>query len=119
MKYLSKEEAKKISIEAVHILEDKKLEDIVLLELSDEAVCDYFIISTSSSYTQSQAALVALAKEFKSRSILPYANNENIPDNVWALSDYGFLVVHVFTEEGRNYYELDKLWNEAKVIPTS
>ncbi len=47
MKYLSKEEAKKISIEAVHILEDKKLEDIVLLELGDEAVCDYFIISHS------------------------------------------------------------------------
>lgn len=116
MKYMSKEEAKKISIEACNILMDKKLDDVVLLELGDEAVCDYFIISTSSSYAQSQGALAGLSKEFKQKSILPHANNENPNNGVWALIDYGFLVVHVFTEEGRQYYELEDLWREAKKI---
>ncbi len=116
MKYLSKEEAKQISIEAANILSNKKLEDVVLLELGDEAVADYFVICTSSSYTQSQAAIAILSKEFKSESLLPYAHNENPTNNIWAIIDYGFLVVHVFTEEGREYYELEKLWNEAKKI---
>lgn len=116
MKYMSKEEAKKLAIETCHILLDKKLEDLVLLELSDEAVCDYFIICTSSSYTQSQAAVGTLTRELKNKGVSPYANNENPSDSVWAILDYGFMAIHVFTAEGREYYELDELWSEAKRI---
>ena len=47
---------------------------------------------------------------------LPYSENDNTPESLWHLSDYGFMVIHIFTKEGREYYDLDKLWNEAKEI---
>ncbi len=119
MKSMSKEEAKKIAIETCHILLDKKLEDVVLLELGDEAVCDYFIICTSSSYTQSQAAVASLSRELKNKGVSPYANNENPNDSVWAILDYGFMAIHIFTVEGREYYELEELWHEAKKVDIS
>lgn len=116
MKLLDKKEVTKIAKKAARILDDKKLENIVLLDMGDEGVADYFIIATANSNTQASAAQVTLYKEFKKEKITPYAENKNAPDGLWTLIDYGFLVVHIFTPEGREYYELDKLWHEAKKV---
>ena len=93
------------------------LENIVVLDLEGvTTLSDYFILATASSSPQMKAGSDAVYKELKEDGILPYAENDNDPEALWYLTDYGFLVIHIFTEEGREYYDLDKLWHEAKKI---
>ena len=116
-KFIDREKAKELTLKAAKALDDKKLEDIVILDLEDvTALSDFFILATASSSPQMKAGSDAVYKDLKDEGVLPYAENDNDPEGVWYLSDYGFLVVHIFTEEGREYYNLDKLWHEAKKI---
>ena len=116
-KYIDKFRAKELTIKAAKALENKKLENIVILDLECvTSLSDYFILATASSSPQMKAASNAVYKDLKEEGIFPYAKNDNDPGSFWHLSDYGFLVVHIFTEEGREYYNLDKLWHEAKIV---
>ncbi|WP_020004710.1 ribosome silencing factor [Brachyspira innocens] len=116
-KFIDREKAKELTLKAAKALDDKKLENITILDLDGvTTLSDYFILATASSSPQMKAGSDAVYKELKEDGVLPYAENDNDPEAVWYLSDYGFLVVHIFTEEGREYYNLDKLWHEAKKI---
>lgn len=116
-KFIDREKAKELTLKAAKALDDKKLENITILDLDEvTTLSDYFILATASSSPQMKAGSDAVYKELKEEGVLPYAENDNSPESVWYLSDYGFLVVHIFTEEGREYYNLDKLWHEAKKI---
>lgn len=116
-KIIDREKAKELTLKAAKILDDKKLEDIKVLDLEDiTSLSDFFILATASSSPQMKAGADAVYKEFKEEGIPPYSVNDNTPESLWHLSDYGFLVIHIFTKEGREYYDLDKLWNEAKEI---
>lgn len=116
-KFIDKEKAKELTLKAAKILDDKKLEEIKILDLEDiTSLSDFFILATASSSPQMKAGVDAVYKELKEEGILPYSENENTSESLWHLSDYGFLVIHIFTKEGREYYDLDKLWLEAKEI---
>ena len=116
-KFIDREKAKELTLKAAKILDDKKLEDIKVLDLEDiTSLSDFFILATASSSPQMKAGADAVYKEFKEEGILPYSGNDNTPESLWHLSDYGFLVIHIFTKEGREYYDLDKLWLDAKEI---
>lgn len=116
-KFIDKNKAKELTLKAAKILDDKKLEDIKILDLEDiTSLSDFFILATASSSPQMKAGSDAVYKELKNEGILPYSENDNTPESLWHLSDYGFLVIHIFTKEGREYYDLDKLWLEAKEI---
>ena len=116
-KFIDKEKAKELTLKAAKALDDKKLENIVILDLDGvTTLSDYFILATASSSPQMKAGSNAVYKELKEYGVVPYAENDNDPESLWYLTDYGFLVVHIFTEEGREYYDLDKLWHEAKKI---
>ncbi|WP_295156708.1 ribosome silencing factor [uncultured Brachyspira sp.] len=119
-KIIDKDRAKELTLKAAKSLYDKKLEDIVILDLEEvTTLSDFFILATASSSPQMKAGSDAVYKDLKEEGVLPYAENDNSSESVWYLSDYGFLVVHIFTEEGREYYNLDKLWYEAKKIDMS
>ena len=116
-KFIDREKAKELTLKSAKALDDKKLENITILDLDGvTTLSDYFILATASSSPQMKAGSDAVYKELKEEGVLPYAENDNDSEAVWYLSDYGFLVVHIFTEEGREYYNLDKLWHEAKKI---
>lgn len=116
-KFIDKNKAKELTLKAAKILDDKKLGDIKILDLEDiTSLSDFFILATASSSPQMKAGSDAVYKELKKEGILPYSENDNTPESLWHLSDYGFLVIHIFTKEGREYYDLDKLWLEAKEI---
>ena len=116
-KFIDREKAKELTLKAAKALDDKKLENIVVLDLEGvTTLSDYFILATASSSPQMKAGSDAVYKELKEDGVLPYAENDNDPESLWYLTDYGFLVIHIFTEEGREYYDLDKLWHEAKKI---
>lgn len=116
-KMIDREMAKSLTLKAAKALDDKKLEDIVILDLDGvTTLSDFFIIATASSAPQMKAGSDVVYKELKEEGVTPYAENDNNSDSLWYLTDYGFLVIHLFTQEGREYYDLDKLWHEAKKI---
>lgn len=92
---------------------DKKARDIVILELKDLTILtDYFIICSGDSTTQVRA-IVEHIEENLGRAGLKPLSIEGLSYSHWVLMDYGDIIVHVFEEETRHYYELEKLWLDA------
>ncbi len=100
----------------MYALEDKKGEDILLLDLKEiTSFTDYFVICTGTS----SRMLKALADGVIEKSREDYkkkAHIEGDADSGWLVLDYGDVVVHLFDEELRQYYKLEELWKEGKVL---
>lgn len=102
----------------VNVVEDKKAEDIILLDLRPEAIiADFFVICNGNSDRQLKALSENVREAVKERyEKLPYST-EGTAESGWMLLDYGDVVVHLFLEEKRIYYDLEGLWRaEANVL---
>lgn len=96
---------------------DKKAVDVLVLELKGVSIiADYFIICSGESTTQVRAIVEAIEDNFSKKSIRPIGI-EGLNYSHWVLMDYGDIIVHVFEEETRAYYQLEKLWLDAPRIP--
>lgn len=103
----------------VECIEDKKGKDISVICLEGlTPIADFFIIATCQSSTQIQAVAEHLDKSFRDT---PYAlkHKEGSALNGWVLLDFGDVVVHLFSSEKREYYSLERTWNDAKCIEFS
>jgi len=106
---LSKEEA----LATAQVMMDKKAQDVVLLEISKVvAYADYFLICSGRSTIQVKAIVNAVEEYLKSREITPL-HIEGYTEGRWVLLDYDELIVHVFLEEARNFYNLERLWGDV------
>ncbi|MFN3740110.1 MAG: ribosome silencing factor [Thermodesulfovibrionales bacterium] len=95
---------------------DKKARDIVILELKDLTILtDYFIICSGDSTTQVRAIVEHIEENLGKAGLKPLSI-EGLSYSHWVLMDYGDIIVHVFEEETRHYYELEKLWLDAPRI---
>ncbi|MBP9887308.1 MAG: ribosome silencing factor [Leptospiraceae bacterium] len=112
-------ETKKILKEILNLLKEKKCEDIVIMNLEEvNTYLSLFVIATVASHTQGRAVARELEKNMKQYK-LGSGNTEkkNIPaESGWSLIDLGEIIVHIMTAETRAYYDLDKLWGDAKRI---
>ncbi|MBC7869776.1 MAG: ribosome silencing factor [Chitinophagaceae bacterium] len=103
----------------VEIVEDNKATDIILLDLRpDVIIADFFVICTGNSDRQLKALVDYVREGVKERfnGSLPYST-EGAAEGGWALLDYSSVVVHIFVEEKRQYYNLEGLWSaEANVL---
>lgn len=102
---------------AVHAAEDKKAENIAILQMdkSSSAFTDYFLITSGSNPKQVQA--IADEIELRLKRAGNYPNSiEGYKQAEWILIDYVHFVVHVFTETSRKFYDLERLWKAAKRI---
>ncbi len=101
----------------VDAVEDKKAENIVLLDLRPDAIiADYFVICTGNSDRQLRALADGVREQVKEKySKLP-ASIEGTPESGWMLMDYGDTVVHLFQEDKRRYYDLEGMWRSAHVL---
>lgn len=99
------------------MVEDKKAEDIILLDLRPDAIiADFFIICNGNSDRQLRALSDAVRESVKENyAKLPFSI-EGTPESGWVLMDYGDVVVHLFFEEKRLYYNLEGLWRSANVL---
>lgn len=77
---------------------------------------DYFVICSGESTTQVKAIAEHIESEFAKQAVKPLST-EGVRYAHWILLDYGDVIVHVFEEETRAYYELEKLWLDAPKIP--
>ncbi len=101
----------------VDAVESKKAENIVLLDLRPDAIiADFFVICTGNSDRQIKALADGVREAIKDKySRLP-VSVEGTPDSGWVLMDYGDVLVHIFGEEERTFYDLEGFWHQANVL---
>ncbi len=101
---------------ALNALEDKKAEDIRIIDISEVSVmADYFIIATGSNPSQLQA-MVDNVDETLDRAGHPVKQIEGYNTANWILTDFGDIIVHVFDKENRLLYNLERIWRDGKTI---
>jgi ribosome-associated protein len=104
-------------LEALAAAQDKKAEDIAILELDKNsgAFTDYFVVCSGSNPRQIEAIAEEIELRLKRDGLYP-AHVEGYKQAEWVLLDYVDFVVHVFAEKARRYYDLERLWKSAKRI---
>jgi ribosome-associated protein len=101
---------------AVEAAQDKQALDITVLNLGGSgAFADYFVLCSGSSGPQIQAIGEAVEERLH-RNGRRVTHREGRGGGEWYLLDYGFLVVHIFSERARQYYDLERLWRNAERI---
>ena len=101
---------------AKEALEDKKAEDIKVLDLKGMSnIADCFVIASGNNINQMRAMADEVEeKMFKAGFSLHHT--EGYQGGVWILLDYGDIVVHLFNKENRSFYNLDKIWSDADEV---
>ena len=105
--------AKEVAAAAAKALDEKKGLDLALIEITDiSTLADHFLICTATSNTHVKTLCDEVEKQLDERGE-PMLRREGQRSGTWVLLDYGCLVVHVFTEETRKFYDLERLWSDA------
>jgi ribosome-associated protein len=101
----------------VDVIAEKKGENILLLDISSiTVVADYFVIVTATSDRQKRALVSEVSRTTKEDLNVRPLHIEGGTETAWNLLDYGSVVVHIFTHEAREYYDLEGLWHDGKVV---
>ena len=108
--------AKEVALEVTKALDAKKGIDIKLLKIDKvSSLADYLIICTGTVNTHVKT-LCDYAEYTMEQLGEPMLGREGHRGNSWELLDFGSVVVHVFTEEARKFYDLERLWADAEVV---
>lgn len=108
--------AKEVAIHVTKALDEKKGRDIKLIRISDvSSLADYFLICTATSNTHVKT-LCDYAEFAMEQLGEPMLGREGHRGNTWELLDYGSVVVHVFTEEARQFYNLERIWADGENV---
>lgn len=109
-------DSKKMASIAIEALEDKKANDIRIIDIEKiTTIADYFIIASGTNKNQVQAMTDEVQEKlgragWEPKSVEGYLNAN------WILLDYGDIVIHVFDEENRVFYDLERIWRDGKSI---
>jgi len=111
----SKELAERVKSIA-QFIHDRKARDVLVLDLEGlTSIADYFVICTVTSSVQTKALIRDLEMFMKEYDVRPLSRESSV-DSPWVLLDYNYFIIHLFLQEGRDYYRLEKLWSDAEVL---
>ena len=101
---------------AVAALEEKKAEDICIIDISEVSVlADYFLIANGNNKNQVQAMIDSVEEKLGKAGFSP-KNVEGYQTANWILMDYKDVIVHVFGKEDRGFYDLERIWRDGKPV---
>ena len=104
--------AKELAEAIAEVLDSKKARDIKVLYVEDKTViAEYFVVCTGNSSTQVKALAGEVEYRLGLRGVEPYSV-EGRDNNSWLLLDYSNVIVHIFSREAREFYNLDKLYED-------
>ncbi|HZP36156.1 MAG TPA: ribosome silencing factor [Methylomirabilota bacterium] len=110
---LSTEETVRV---AAHAALEKKAIDLVVLDLQGlSSVADFFLVCSARSAPQADTIADAIRGALRAMGVRP-RHNEGSAESGWLLLDYGDVVMHVFLEETRGFYALERLWGDAPLV---
>lgn len=100
------------------VIVDRLGEDVLILDLTEVTTfTDYFVICTANSHRQLDALEGAIREEMKQEDAPLLAKNvEGNPDAGWILIDFNSVIVHLFSKEMREYYQLEHLWRSGRTV---
>lgn len=108
--------SKQMAKAAVDAIEDKKGIDPKIIDISGiSTVADYFIIASGSNHSQVQAIADGV-DEALGKNGVPLKSREGYQTAHWILLDYGDIVIHIFDEENRLFYDLERIWRDGKTV---
>ena len=108
--------SREIALVAIEALEDKKGEDIRIIDISEVSIlADYFIIASGNNRNQVQA-LCDNVEEKLGRMGVVQKQIEGYDNGNWILVDYRDIVIHIFDKENRLFYDLERIWRDGKFI---
>ena len=97
--------------------DDKKASDTLIIDVGDVfSVSDYFVITSASNPRQVAAIVDSVEEELKNAGGPSPVRVEGLEEREWVLMDYGAFVVHVFHQEQRDFYQLERLWSDRPRI---
>ena len=104
---------------AAKALDDKKAKDIKVLNTEGQTVlANYFVICNGTSSTHIKALVDEVDKQL-SEAGEPPVRREGLRSDIWVLMDFGCVIVHIFTDEARKFYNLERLWSDSEEVPLS
>lgn len=113
---LTIEKIREMAALAVDALEDKKAEDIRIIDIREvSVVADYFIIASGNNRNQIQAFADEI-EERLGKAGYPMKSSEGYENANWILLDFGDLLIHLFDKENRLFYDLERIWRDGKQI---
>ncbi|MBO7250466.1 MAG: ribosome silencing factor [Clostridia bacterium] len=101
------------------VLDAKKGKDVKIIHVEEKTViAEYFVLCTGNSSTQVKGLVGEVEYQLERRGVKPY-NVEGKDNNSWILLDYSNIIVHVFSREAREFYNLDKLYGDSSSMSVS
>ena len=111
--------SKELTKLAVAALEDRKAEDVTVIDISEiSPIADYFIIANGTNQNQLQAMRDA-ADEALYKAGVKAQQIEGNQSSTWILMDYGDIIIHIFSKEDRLFYDLERTWRDGKIVDVS
>ena len=108
---------KEVALLAAKALSDKKGKEIRVLEIAElTTLADYFVLATGSSNTQINALVDNVEKVLTEEAGEEPLHREGYRGGTWVLLDYGCIAIHVFNQEAREFYGLERLWQDGKPV---
>lgn len=99
------------------VIADQQGEDILLLDIQDVSIItDYFIIASAASQRQAKAIVKKVQEDVRGEFDVKPMGVDGEADSGWVLLDYNHIIVHIFTPEVRAYYDLEGLWQDARIV---
>ena len=109
--------AKELAKIAYAALDEKKANDIKIIDISGVSVlADYFIIASGSNRNQVQAMVDSVQEDLFKKAGVEAKQIEGYQTANWILLDYADIIIHVFDEENRLFYDLERIWRDGKDI---
>lgn len=96
------------------LLSAKKAEDILIIDVTEKTtLCDYFVIASGHSSTQVKALCDHVEEKLSAEGVEP-RRTEGTREGRWGVIDYGDVIVHIFNDESRLFYHLERLWQDGE-----
>jgi ribosome-associated protein len=112
------DESKKVALACAEAGLDKKAVNVVILDVRGKVdYADYLVVMSGRSERQVQALARGISEDVEEKTKTKCLSVEALPGSSWVLMDFGDVVVHVFYDDVRGYYDLESLWMDARRIP--
>lgn len=116
MKTMTKQQAHELAMKIAAVLDEKKGRDIIIIDISEKSVlADYFVIASGKSTTAVKSLCDNVDEKLAKEGIEP-VRRDGFSEAKWIAMDYGSVILHVFHEETREYYRLERLWIDGANI---
>lgn len=107
--------AKELALSICKVLSDKKGREVVYIDVTDKtSLCNFFVLASGTSSTQVKSLAESVEEQMEKQFDLAPTRLDGVRDGRWAVLDYGDVIVHVFSEEAREFYRLERLWDSGE-----